>query len=66
MGLLRHRDDPSPGGWEARVQKAPRWSAAAGQYAGAVNGDIVTGSQTRREARRIARAEAQRREREDR
>jgi hypothetical protein len=66
MGLFSKRDDNTHGDWEARVTKAPRWSAGRGTYNGFVNGDeVVSNATTRRGARQGARREARRRHQED-
>lgn len=62
MGFLSSRNGSA---WQPSTRRAPRWSAGAGTHRAHVNGDQLADYPTRRQARRAARAEADRRNAED-
>lgn len=62
MGLFsRNTSSSDEGAWRGTSHKAPWWSAGAGTHRACVNGDQLGDYPTRREARRAAQAEADRR-----
>ena len=62
MGLFSSK---SGAAWQPSTRKAPRWSVGAGSHRAHVNGDQLGDYPTRGQARRAARAEAARRNAED-
>ncbi len=63
MGLFKRSNGDA---WQASTRKAPRWSAGAGTHRAHVNADQLGDYPTRGAARRAARAEAARRNRQER
>ena len=63
MGLFISKSNGAA--WQPSTRRATRWSAGAGTYRAHVNGDQLGDYPTRGAARRAARAEAARRNAED-